>query len=96
MDAVIKGKGIFREQSRALHNQSSTSHPGTHRLPGLCSGMPGAVETPRVSMSQLPRAFLSLSNVMSILVNSDFGHFPQFIEIQMNKDFRHIKKQRRA
>lgn len=67
-----------------------------HRLPGLCSGMPGAVETPRVSMSQLPRAFLSLSNVMSILVNSDFGHFPQFIEIQMNKDFRHIKKQRRA
>lgn len=45
-------------------------------------------------MSQLS-GLLSLFNVMSILVNSDFGHFPQFIEIQMNKDFRHIKKQRR-
>lgn len=33
VDAVIKGKGIFREQSRALHNQSSTSHPGT-QTPG--------------------------------------------------------------
>lgn len=78
---VIKGQGVFREQSRALYNQSSASHPGTHRLPGLCSGMPGAVETPRVSMSQLHKASLSLFNLMSILVNSDLGHFSQFIEM---------------
>lgn len=46
-------------------------------MPGT-STMPGAVENHGTSMSQLPGASLHLFNFMSILVNSDFRHFPQF------------------
>lgn len=45
---------------------------------GLCSTMQGAVENHGTSMSQLSGASLHLFNFMSILVNSDFRHFPQF------------------
>ena len=81
MDAqLLKGKAYLGSSPGLCITELRLSSWNT-QTPGLGSGMPGAAETPRVSMSQLPRAFLSLFNVMSILVNSDFGQFPQFIEI---------------